>query len=84
MATGGNMTPNSDPMTPQYEPRTLLAIANVGRAANKHTAAHVLSRSALPGVCVHAVRGKPARAMLAAIRDPMMPSPRKPMRSRFC
>jgi imidazolonepropionase-like amidohydrolase len=48
MATGGNMTPSSDPMRPQYAPETLLRIAELGRAANRHTAAHVLSRSALP------------------------------------
>jgi imidazolonepropionase-like amidohydrolase len=50
MATGGNMTPSSNPMQPQYDPPTLLAIAEIGRRAGKHAAAHVLSRSALPGV----------------------------------
>src|SRR5262249_11225925 len=50
MATGGNMTPSSDPMTPQYDPPTLARIADIGRSAGRHTAAHVLSRSALPGV----------------------------------
>src|SRR5262249_1842006 len=35
---------------------TLLAIADLGRAANRHTAAHVLSRSALPGVVAARVR----------------------------
>jgi imidazolonepropionase-like amidohydrolase len=48
MATGGNMTPSSDPMTPQYDADTITLIADIGRAAGKHTAAHVLSRSALP------------------------------------
>jgi imidazolonepropionase-like amidohydrolase len=48
MATGGNMTASSDPMTPQYDAATLTLIADIGRAAGKHTAAHVLSRSALP------------------------------------
>jgi imidazolonepropionase-like amidohydrolase len=56
MATGGNMTPSSDPMTPQYEPRTLAAIADLGRAAGRHTAAHVLSRSALPAVVAARIR----------------------------
>jgi imidazolonepropionase-like amidohydrolase len=50
MATGGNMTASSDPMKAQYDARTLLRIADIGRAANKHSAAHVLSRSALPSV----------------------------------
>ncbi len=56
MATGGNMTPSSDPMRPQYAPETLCAIADLGRAAKKHTAAHVLSRSALPGAVAARVR----------------------------
>jgi imidazolonepropionase-like amidohydrolase len=56
MATGGNMTPSSDPMTPQYEPPTLAAVADVGRAAGRHTAAHVLSRSALPAVVAARIR----------------------------
>jgi imidazolonepropionase-like amidohydrolase len=50
MATGGNMTASSDPMKAQYDARTLLRIADIGRAADKHAAAHVLSRSALPSV----------------------------------
>lgn len=50
MATGGNMTASSDPMKAQYDARTLLRIADIGRAANKHAAAHVLSRAALPSV----------------------------------
>jgi imidazolonepropionase-like amidohydrolase len=50
MATGGNMTASSDPMKAQYDARSLLCIADVGRGANKHAAAHVLSRSALPSV----------------------------------
>jgi imidazolonepropionase-like amidohydrolase len=50
MATGGNMTASSDPMKAQYDARTLLRIADIGRGANKHAAAHVLSRSALPSV----------------------------------
>src|ERR1700691_3127578 len=37
--------------------------------------------AALPGVCVQTVSGKPARATLAAIREPMIPRPRKPIRS---
>ena len=49
MATGGNMTASSDPMKAQYDARTLLRIADIGRVANKHAAAHVLSQAALPG-----------------------------------
>ncbi len=48
MATGGNMTPTSNPMTAQYDARTLGRITEIGRAANKHAAAHVLSQAALP------------------------------------
>lgn len=50
MATGGNMTASSDPMKAQYNPEALALIADMGRAAGKHAAAHVLSRVALPGV----------------------------------
>jgi imidazolonepropionase-like amidohydrolase len=50
MATGGNMTASSDPMKAQYDARTLARIADIGRAANKHSAAHVLSQAALPSV----------------------------------
>lgn len=50
MATGGNMTASSDPMKAQYDPEALALIADIGRKAGKHAAAHVLSRSALPGV----------------------------------
>lgn len=50
MATGGNMTASSDPMKAQYDGRSLARIADVGRSANKHAAAHVLSRVALPDV----------------------------------
>jgi imidazolonepropionase-like amidohydrolase len=56
MATGGNMTPSSDPMKAQYDPETLTLIADLGRAAHKHTAAHVLSRAALPGAVAARVR----------------------------
>jgi imidazolonepropionase-like amidohydrolase len=56
MATGGNMTPSSDPMRAQYDPPTLALIADLGRSAGKHTAAHVLSRSALPGAVAARVR----------------------------
>ena len=56
MATGGNMTPSSNPMRPQYDPETLRAIADMGRSAGKHTAAHVLSRSALPHAIAARVR----------------------------
>lgn len=50
MATGGNMTASSDPMQAQYDPAALKMIADMGRKAGKHSAAHVLSRVALPGV----------------------------------
>jgi imidazolonepropionase-like amidohydrolase len=50
MATGGNMTASSDPMKAQYDARTLARIADIGRAAGKHSAAHVLSQAALPAV----------------------------------
>ena len=56
MATGGNMTAGSNPMRPQYDPETLTLIADLGRSAGKHTAAHVLSRSALPGAVAARVR----------------------------
>src|SRR5262245_45449000 len=56
MATGGNMTPSSDPMTPQYDAATLTRVADLGRAAGKHTAAHVLSRSAIPHAVAARVR----------------------------
>lgn len=56
MATGGNMTRGSDPMTAQYDAPTLKMIADLGRSAGKHTAAHVLSRSALPGAVAAGVR----------------------------
>src|SRR5262245_39924692 len=56
MATGGNMTPGSDPMRAQYDADTLTRIADIGRAADKYTAAHVLSRAALPGVVAAQVR----------------------------
>jgi imidazolonepropionase-like amidohydrolase len=50
MATGGNMTPTSDPMRAQYDARALALIADTGRSAGKHAAVHVLSRSALADV----------------------------------
>jgi imidazolonepropionase-like amidohydrolase len=56
MATGGNMTASSDPMRPQYDADTLQMIADIGRAAGRHTAAHVLSRSALPAAVQGRVR----------------------------
>lgn len=56
MATGGNMTPSSDPMKAQYDAATLTAIADIGRKAGKHAAAHVLSRAALPGVVAARMR----------------------------
>lgn len=56
MATGGNMTPTSDPMKAQYDPETLTQLADIGRKAGKYTAAHVLSRAALPGAVAARVR----------------------------
>jgi imidazolonepropionase-like amidohydrolase len=50
MATGGNMTASSDPMKAQYDSKALALIADIGRKAGKHAAAHVLSRTPLPGV----------------------------------
>jgi imidazolonepropionase-like amidohydrolase len=49
MATGGNMTRSSDPMKAQYDPETLTLIADLGREAKRHAAAHVLSRAGMPG-----------------------------------
>jgi imidazolonepropionase-like amidohydrolase len=56
MATGGNMTPSSDPMKAQYDAETLTHLADLGRSAGKHTAAHVLSRSAMPAAVAARVR----------------------------
>lgn len=50
MATGGNMTPSSDPMKAQYDRAALASIADMGRKAGKHSAAHVLSRTPLADV----------------------------------
>jgi imidazolonepropionase-like amidohydrolase len=56
MATGGNMTAGSDPMHPQYDTETLTLIADLGREARRHTAAHVLSRAGMPGAVAARVR----------------------------
>jgi imidazolonepropionase-like amidohydrolase len=56
MATGGNMTASSDPMRAQYDPPTLKMIADLGREAKRFTAAHVLSRVALPSALAARVR----------------------------
>jgi imidazolonepropionase-like amidohydrolase len=56
MATGGNMTAGSDPMRAQYGPDSLKLIADLGRKHGLHTAAHVLSRSALPGAVEARIR----------------------------
>lgn len=56
MATGGNMTPSSDPMRAQYSDALLKRIADIGRRAGKHTAAHVMSRVALPGAIAAGMR----------------------------
>ncbi|MBI1916653.1 MAG: amidohydrolase family protein [Planctomycetes bacterium] len=56
MATGGNMTPSSDPMRAQYDSQTLTAVADLGRRARRHTAAHVLSQAGLPAAIAARVR----------------------------
>jgi imidazolonepropionase-like amidohydrolase len=56
MATGGNMTAGSNPMRAQYDADTLRLVADLGRSAGKHTAAHVLSRAALPAAVAARVR----------------------------
>jgi imidazolonepropionase-like amidohydrolase len=56
MATGGNMTASSDPMKAQYDPATLTLIADIGRRSARDTAAHVLSRAAMPGAVAARVR----------------------------
>jgi imidazolonepropionase-like amidohydrolase len=56
MATGGNMTPSSNPMKAQYDKATLCRLADLGRSVKKHTAAHVLSKAGLPGAVAAAVR----------------------------
>jgi imidazolonepropionase-like amidohydrolase len=56
MATGGNMTASSDPLKAQYDPATLTLIGDIGRRAGKDTAAHVLSRAAMPGAVAARVR----------------------------
>jgi imidazolonepropionase-like amidohydrolase len=56
MATGGNMTRSSDPMRAQYEPAVLVQLADLGRRAGRDTAAHVLSRAAMPGAVAARVR----------------------------
>jgi len=56
IATGGNMTPSSNPMKAQYDADTLTMIADLGRRARRHTAAHVLSQAGLPGAIAARVR----------------------------
>jgi imidazolonepropionase-like amidohydrolase len=56
MATGGNMTPSSDPLRAQYEPATVAKVADMGRRARRHTAAHVLSQAGLPAAVAARVR----------------------------
>src|SRR5204863_7510818 len=56
VATGGNMTPSSDPLRAQYDPPTLTAVADLGRRARRHTAAHVLSQAGLPAAIAARVR----------------------------
>jgi imidazolonepropionase-like amidohydrolase len=56
MATGGNMTPSSDPMRAQYDVEALIRLADLGRSAGKHTAAHVLSRAAMPQAVAARIR----------------------------
>ncbi len=71
------------PSTTMLTTMSLAAATSAGVAAARAPCS-AAQRSALPGVCVHTVSGKPARATLAAIREPMMPRPRKPMRSAPC
>ena len=52
--------------------------AGVGSASAPCSEAQL---AALPGVCVQTLSGKPARATVAAIREPMIRRPRNPMRS---
>ena len=52
-----------------------------GRRARDRAPCSARPASALPGVCVQTLSGKPAAATLAAIREPMIPRPRKPIRS---
>src|ERR1035437_6657271 len=68
------------PSTTMLMTMSLSAATAAGSAAAgaPGSAAH---RSALPAVCVQTVSGKPARATLAAMREPMIPRPRKPTRS---
>lgn len=56
MATGGNMTPSSNPLRQQFNDATLRRLAELGRSAHRHAAAHVLSRCALPGVIAAGIR----------------------------
>jgi imidazolonepropionase-like amidohydrolase len=56
MATGGNMTPSSDPFRAQYDAATLTRVVALGRSAQRHTAAHVLSRAGMPGAVAAGVR----------------------------
>jgi imidazolonepropionase-like amidohydrolase len=56
MATGGNMTAGSDPMRPEYGAHTLQLLAATAQSADRHVAAHVLSRSALPAVVAAGIR----------------------------
>jgi imidazolonepropionase-like amidohydrolase len=56
MLTGGNMTPSSDPFAAQYTPAAATRVADVGRAAGKHTAAHVLSLAGMPAAVAARVR----------------------------
>jgi imidazolonepropionase-like amidohydrolase len=48
VATGGNMTPSSNRLKCQYDTPSLRAAVEVARKAGMHTAAHVLSRCAIP------------------------------------
>ncbi|MGE3807568.1 MAG: amidohydrolase family protein [Gemmataceae bacterium] len=56
MATGGNMTRTSDPLVAQYDADAITLIADIGRQAHRHTAAHVLSRAGLPATVAARVR----------------------------
>src|SRR5262249_45433298 len=56
MATGGNMTPTSDPMRAQYDDATLCGVADLGRAAGRPTAAPGLGQAPPPGAAAARVR----------------------------
>src|SRR5271155_5711047 len=82
------MTPRSpsrisETCSPSTTMLTTMSLASATSAGVAHAEASCsdAQRSALPGVCVQTASGKPARTTLAAMREPMMPRPRKQIRS---